>query len=97
MPANAGAAETGAQCLGREDALEEGITTHSSIFAWEIPWTEEPGRLRCMGPQSGATDWDTTRHTCTQARTLMGPFWETAGVKSLGQGDSWVLVVCGTL
>ena len=32
--------------LGGEDPLEEGITTHSSILAWRIPWTEEPGRLR---------------------------------------------------
>ena len=31
--------------LGREDPLEEGMATHSSIFAWRIPWTEEPGRL----------------------------------------------------
>ena len=31
--------------LGREDPLEEGMATHSSILAWRIPWTEEPGRL----------------------------------------------------
>ena len=31
------------QTLGQEDPLEEGMTTHSSIFAWRIPWTEEPG------------------------------------------------------
>ena len=33
------------QCLGWEDPLEEGMATHSSILAWRIPWTEEPGRL----------------------------------------------------
>ena len=33
------------QSLGQEDPLEEGMATHSSILAWEIPWTEEPGRL----------------------------------------------------
>ena len=33
------------QSLGQEDPLEEGMTTHSSVLAWEIPWTEEPGRL----------------------------------------------------
>ena len=33
------------QYLGREDPLEEGMVTHSSILAWRIPWTEEPGRL----------------------------------------------------
>ena len=35
----------------REDALEEGMATHSSILAWRIPWTEEPGRLPSMGLQ----------------------------------------------
>ena len=35
--------------LGREDPLEEGMATHSSILAWRIPWTEEPGRLQSMG------------------------------------------------
>ena len=37
--------------LGQEDALEEGMTTHSSIPAWRLPWTEEPGRLQSMGSQ----------------------------------------------
>ena len=35
--------------LGWDDPLEEGMTTHSSILAREIPWTEEPGRLQSMG------------------------------------------------
>ena len=34
-----------------QDPLEEGMVTHSSILAWEIPWTEEPGRLQSMGLQ----------------------------------------------
>ena len=38
--------ETQVQSLGREDPLEEGMATHSSILAWKIPWTEEPGRLQ---------------------------------------------------
>ena len=37
------------QSLGREDLLGEEMATHSSIVAWEIPWTEEPGRLQFMG------------------------------------------------
>ena len=37
--------------LGEEDPLEEGMTTHSSILAWEISWTEEPGGLQSMGLQ----------------------------------------------
>ena len=40
-----------AQSLDREDLLEEGMVTHSSLLAWRIPWTEEPGRLQSMGAQ----------------------------------------------
>ena len=38
--------ETRVQSLGREDSLEKEMATHSSILAWEVPWTEEPGRVR---------------------------------------------------
>ena len=41
--------ETMVQSLGREDPLENGMATHSSILAWEIPWREEPGGLQSMG------------------------------------------------
>ena len=37
------------QSLGQEDPLEEGTTTHSSILAWRIPWTEDPAGLQSMG------------------------------------------------
>ena len=40
------------QSLGQEDPLKKGMATHSSILAWEIPWTEEPEELQSMGPQS---------------------------------------------
>ena len=43
--------ETWVQSLGQEDLLEKGTATHSSIFAWRIPWTEEPGRSKSMGSQ----------------------------------------------
>ena len=43
--------EMQALSLGREDPLEKGVATHSSILAWEIPWAEEPGRLQSMGSQ----------------------------------------------
>ena len=43
--------KTRVQSLGREDPLEEEMATHSRILAWEIPWTEEPGRLQSMGSQ----------------------------------------------
>ena len=51
-PANAGdAQETQVQSLGWGDPLEEEMATHSSILAWKIPWTEEPGVLQSMGSQ----------------------------------------------
>ena len=43
--------ETWVRSLGREDALEKGMATHSSILAWRIPRTEEPGRLQSMRSQ----------------------------------------------
>ena len=39
------------QSLGQEDPLEKEMATHSSILAWKIPWTEEPGRLLSIGSQ----------------------------------------------
>jgi len=42
--------------LDREDPLEEGLATHSSILAWRIPWTEEPGGLQSMGLQLNVTE-----------------------------------------
>ena len=46
--------ETWVWSLGQEDPLEKGMTTHSSVLAWEIPWTEEPG---------GATVHEVSKHT----------------------------------
>ena len=43
--------ETRIQSLGWEDPLEKGMATHSSILAWEIPWTEDLGKLHSMGQQ----------------------------------------------
>ena len=43
--------ETQVQSLSWENSLEKEMATHSSILAWEIPWTEEPGRLQSMGSQ----------------------------------------------
>ena len=43
--------ETWVPSLGREDLLQKETATHSSIFAWGIPWTEEPGGLQSMGSQ----------------------------------------------
>ena len=43
--------ETQVRSLGQKDPLEEGMATHSSILAWRIPWTEEPGGLQSIGSQ----------------------------------------------
>ena len=51
--------ETWVQSLGWEDPLEKEMATHSSILAWKIPWTEEPGRLWSMGSQTVGHDWAT--------------------------------------
>ena len=45
------------QSLGWEDPLEKGMTTHSSILPWKIPWTEEPGELQSMGLQRVGHKW----------------------------------------
>ena len=51
--------ETWVQSLVQKDPLEKGMATHSSILAWRIPWTEEPGRLQSMGSQRVRHDWVT--------------------------------------
>ena len=43
--------ETGVRSLVRENPLEKGMATHSSILAWRVPWTEEPGELQSTGSQ----------------------------------------------
>ena len=69
--------ETQVQSLGQEDPLEKGMGTHSSILAWRIPWTEEPGMLWSMGTeepggllsmlfQKVRHDWATNTFVCLQ-------------------------------
>ena len=75
--------ETWVQYLGREDPLEKEMATHSSILAWRIPWTEEPGRLQSMGSQraghDGATSvvvlvfWGTSKMFSTVATPIYIP------------------------
>ena len=51
------------QSLGRKDALEEGMATHSSMFAWRIPRTEEPGGIQSTGSHSVEHGWrDSAQH-----------------------------------
>ena len=66
VPIGAGGKEPSCQCRrlketwvrspGREDPLEEGMATHSSILAWRIPWTEEPGGLQSIGSRRVGCD-----------------------------------------
>ena len=54
--------ETQVQSLGWEDTLEKATATHSSIFAWRIPWTEDPGGLYSIGSQTVWHDWVTNNY-----------------------------------
>ena len=56
--------ETRVRSLGQEDPLEEGMATLSSIPAWKIPWTEEPGGLQSMGLQSQTEAAECSRAQC---------------------------------
>ena len=58
------AQETQVRSLGQEDPLEKKLATHSSILAWEIPWTEDPGGLQSLGLQRVGHDRATnTKHS----------------------------------
>ena len=61
--------ETRVQSLGWEDPLEKEMVTHSSILAWAIPWTEDPGRLQSIGSQRIGYALVTQRQ---QAEELLG-------------------------
>ena len=58
--------ETRVWSLGRQDPLEKGMKTHSSILAWRIPCTEEHGRLQFMGSQRVRQEWGTETFTCNR-------------------------------
>ena len=62
--------ETRVLSLGQEDPLEKGIATHSSILAWRISWTEEPGSQQCMGSKSQTklSDWVHVYHEDVRKR-----------------------------
>ena len=59
--------ETRVRSLGWEDPLEKEMVTHSSILAWRMPWTEEPGRLQSTGSQRVGHDWLTSLHFTSYA------------------------------
>ena len=65
------------QSWRRENLLEEGMATHSSILAWRIPWTEGPDRLQCIGLQRVRHDWGDGTHArsleCGNKMLNLGP------------------------
>ena len=69
-PANTGDTGDAGSILGQEDPLEEEMPTHSSIAAWKISWTEEPGVLQSMGLQRFA-------HDCTHTHMPLHIFSDT--------------------
>ena len=69
MPSMQEIQETRVRSLDQEDPLEEEMSTHSRIFAWEILWTEEPGGLQSMGPQIIGHDLATEQTPMTIVRT----------------------------
>ena len=67
--------ETRVWSLGQDDTLEKGMATHSSIHAWRIPWTEEPGGLQSIGSQRVPHDWVTNTFTFAQSITFQYPLF----------------------
>ena len=80
LPANAG--DVG-RSLSQEDPLEKKMATHSSILAWEIPWTEEPGRLQSMGLKKS----DMTESK--QPLCLLWTLKDAESLDSLGVAGRW--------
>ena len=59
------------ETLGQEDTVEKGMATHSTILAWRIPCTEEPGGLESKGPQRVRHDWATNAFTFISVLTYI--------------------------
>ena len=95
--------DTWVRSLGQEDPLEEGMATYSSILAWRIPCTEEPGGLQFMGSQRVGHDWATNAHRSTHTHTYIsywfcfsGEFWLThyhtlIPPQTPGKWHSWIV------
>ena len=76
---------------GQEDPQEKEMATHSSIFPWEVSWTEEPGRLQSMGLQRVGHDWAYTHTHLARLTPLWFSFHSTAlfYIRDLGIHGSW--------
>ena len=81
--------ETCVQSLGWEDPLEEGMVTHSSILAWEIPRTEETGRLPSMGSQRVKHDWVTNTWVTNSDAESVVTEWVSVEASICQKGLCW--------
>ena len=76
--------------LGWEDLLEEGVATHSSILAWRIPWTEEPGRLQSLGSHRVSTT-KATEQALTQSVSFLGSLtWSWSSVSKQWESHCYI-------
>ena len=83
--------ETQVRSIGREDPLEEGMATHSSVLTWRIPWTEEPGGLQSMGSQRVGHDWSDS-----MCKHILGKYM-LMNIISSSCTDLLIIVWCPTL
>ena len=90
-PANAGDIRDLVQSLDGEDSLEKGMATHSSILAWSIPWTEEPGGLQSMWSQR--VRHNRSNLACMQSRSRLGG--KTLGPSVVDSGVQGFLISTG--
>ena len=85
--------ETWVQSLSQEDPLEKGMPTHSSILAWKIPWTEEPGGLQPTGPWRDGHDWAKHRLFIISGQSVSG----IRTVTAVHRASEWIFQTCKTL
>ena len=82
--------ETWVRSLGREDPLEKEMATHSSILAWKIPWTEEPGGLQSTGSQRVRHDFTFTfTFTCDSEARVPGLYVVGGPLSARSQEEPW--------
>ena len=82
--------ETQVRSLDSEDPLAKGIATHSSILAWRIPWTDEPGGLQSMGSQSGTRLRDWRSLFCIYLQVLLKSL-HFRGLQESHENTLWIL------
>ena len=82
------------QSLGTENPLEEEMAAHSSVLAWRIPWTEEPGRLQSMGSLRVRHDWATSFSLSCIGEGNGSPL-QCSCLENPRDGGAWWAAVCG--